>query len=136
MKRFSNVRSIAIFWPISEKVFGYPENINLRGDGCRDWCEWVSNDWEQKCLRGLNEAPCMASVSPEMVREAADKFLRGRKKFSYPVEENRTTENKMADHIVSKIPIERSKLLMFPREMIDPLLKLQGKILMMLPFST
>jgi ADP-heptose:LPS heptosyltransferase len=110
MKRFLNGRSIAIFGPTSEKVFGYPENINLRGNGCSSWCEWVSNDWESKCLRGFKEAPCMASVSPEMVMEAADKLLKDRKIFSYSVEWNNITEDKIADHIFSKNANKKIKI--------------------------
>ncbi|MDR0742533.1 MAG: methyltransferase domain-containing protein [Puniceicoccales bacterium] len=102
MKRFLNGRSIAIFGPTSEKVFGYPENINLRGNGCSSWCEWVSNDWGSKCLRGFEEAPCMASVSPEMVMEAADKLLGDRKNFSYSVERNDMAEDEITDHVFNK----------------------------------
>ncbi|MDR1232705.1 MAG: methyltransferase domain-containing protein [Puniceicoccales bacterium] len=110
MKRFLNGRSIAIFGPTSEKVFGYPENINLRGNGCSSWCEWVSDDWDSKCLRGFEEAPCMASVSPEMAMEAADKLLRDRKNFSYSVERNSIGEDKIADHIVDKNADKRIKI--------------------------
>ncbi|MDR2603128.1 MAG: methyltransferase domain-containing protein, partial [Puniceicoccales bacterium] len=110
MKRFLNGRSIVIFGPTSEKVFGYPENINLRGNGCSSWCEWVSNDWDNKCLRGFKEAPCMASVSPETVMEAADKFLGDRKNFSYFVERNDVREDKIADHIFNKNANKRIKI--------------------------
>jgi ADP-heptose:LPS heptosyltransferase len=102
MKRFLNGHSIAIFGPTSEKVFGYPGNINLRGNGCSSWCEWVSDDWDNKCLRGFKEAPCMASVSPEMVMEAANKLLKDRKKFLYFVERNDVTEDRIADYIFNK----------------------------------
>jgi ADP-heptose:LPS heptosyltransferase len=34
MIRFLNGRSIAIFGTTSENFLGYPENINLRGNGC------------------------------------------------------------------------------------------------------
>ncbi|MDR1457559.1 MAG: methyltransferase domain-containing protein [Puniceicoccales bacterium] len=110
MKRFLNGRSIAIFGPTSEKVFGYPENINLRGNGCSSWCEWVSNDWGNKCLRGFKEAPCTASVSPEMVMEASDKLLGDRKNFSYSVEENNIGEDKIADHVFNKNANKKIKI--------------------------
>ncbi|MDR0693412.1 MAG: hypothetical protein LBF49_02455 [Puniceicoccales bacterium] len=110
MKRFLNGRSIAIFGPTLEKVIGYSENINLRGDGCGSWCEWVSNDWDSRCLRGFKEAPCMASVSPEIVMEAADKVLGDRKIFSYSVEENNIGEDKIPDHIFNKNPNRRIKI--------------------------
>ncbi|MDR2776566.1 MAG: methyltransferase domain-containing protein, partial [Puniceicoccales bacterium] len=110
MKRFLNGRSIAIFGPTSEKVYGYPENINLRGNGCSSWCEWVSNDWSSKCLRGFKEAPCMTSVSPEMVMEAANKILGDKKIFSYSVERNSITEDKIADHIFNQNANKKIKI--------------------------
>ncbi|MDR2628833.1 MAG: methyltransferase domain-containing protein [Puniceicoccales bacterium] len=110
VKRFLNGRSIVIFGPTSEKVFGYPENINLRGNGCSSWCEWVSDDWDNKCLRGFKEAPCMASVSPEMAMEAADKFLKDRKSFSYSVGWNNIGEDKIADHIFNQNANKKIKI--------------------------
>ncbi|MDR0444859.1 MAG: hypothetical protein LBG98_01040, partial [Puniceicoccales bacterium] len=72
MKKFLNGQSIVLFGPTSAKMFGYPENINITGDGCHSWCEWVSDDWYKTCLRGFAEAPCMASIAPERVLEAAN----------------------------------------------------------------
>jgi ADP-heptose:LPS heptosyltransferase len=102
MKKFLNGRSIVMLGPTSSEIFGYSENINLRGDGCYSWCEWVSDDWNRKCLRGFEEAPCMTSISPEMVMEAAHKILNNRKNFSYLVERNDVAEDKIADYILDK----------------------------------
>ncbi|MDR1891214.1 MAG: methyltransferase domain-containing protein [Puniceicoccales bacterium] len=110
MKKFLNGRSIAMFGPTSSEIFGYPENINLKGNGCNSWCEWVSDDWDKKCLRGFEEAPCMASISPEMVMGAVNEILNGRKNFSYSVEEDNIAEDKIADHIFSKNADKKIKI--------------------------
>jgi hypothetical protein len=102
MKKFLNGRSIVLFGPTSVDVFGYPENINITGDGCPSWCEWVSNDWSKTCLRGFKEAPCMASITPEMVMDAADKILREKKDYAYAVEKNSPAENELVDYIRSQ----------------------------------
>ena len=70
-------RSVVLFGPTSSEFFGYSENENLVGGGCDVWCEWALNKWQEGCLRGSYETPpCMASITPEMVMEAADSIIR------------------------------------------------------------
>lgn len=59
-------KSLVLFGPTDEKVFGYSENINLRGSGCKLPCEWLYDNWELKCA---NQEPiaCMWSLTPDMV---------------------------------------------------------------------
>jgi ADP-heptose:LPS heptosyltransferase len=102
MKKFLNGRSIVLFGPTPVEVFGYPENINITSNGCHSWCEWVSNDWSKTCLRGFKEAPCMASIAPGMVMEAADKILNERKDYVYTVKESSLAENGIVDYIRSQ----------------------------------
>lgn len=59
--------SIVLFGPTSAEFIGYPENINLRGDGCPNFCEWINNNWQEKCIAGFESLPCMAS--PDKVYE-------------------------------------------------------------------
>lgn len=59
--------SIVLFGPTSPDYIGYPENVNLRAGGCPDFCEWISNDWQEKCIRGFENPPCM--VESEVVIE-------------------------------------------------------------------
>jgi hypothetical protein len=84
------------------ELLGYPENVNLRGNGCPSWCEWVSNDWQKKCPRGFAEAPCMASISPEMVMDGAEKLLGEIKKYSHSIAEQNIGDGEIVDHIFSK----------------------------------
>ncbi|MDR0595368.1 MAG: hypothetical protein LBF94_01545 [Puniceicoccales bacterium] len=99
MKRFLNGRSIVLFGTTSANLFGYPENINITGLGCNSWCEWVTDDWDKKCLRGFEEAPCMASITPEMVMEAAHKIIDSLKEYSYETIDCNIWEEAIADFI-------------------------------------
>ena len=68
--------SIVLFGPTSEKVGGCSGNINLRGTGCKHWCEGVSEDWEKRCLLGEEDpSPCMISITPEWVLDAVEQCL-------------------------------------------------------------
>jgi len=67
--------SIVLFGPTSEKVGGCPGNENIRGLGCKHWCEGVSKNWERNCLLGEEPSPCMASITPEWVMEIAEQCL-------------------------------------------------------------
>lgn len=62
-------RSIVMFGPTSPTFYGYTENLNLRGEGCSEPCEWVIQNWQDSCCRGYSEAPCMYSLTPEFVFE-------------------------------------------------------------------
>lgn len=68
-------KSVVIFGPTSADFFGYSENENLVGNGCDTWCEWAVSGWQGGCLRGFHTAPCMASVTPEMVMDAVDRII-------------------------------------------------------------
>lgn len=68
-------KSVVIFGPTSADFFGYSENENLVGNGCDTWCEWAVSGWQGGCLRGFHNAPCMASVTPEMVMDAVDRII-------------------------------------------------------------
>lgn len=59
--------SIVLFGATSEKAWGCPGNENLRGTGCKHWCEGVTEYWRKRCIRGRDMSPCMASITPEWV---------------------------------------------------------------------
>ena len=55
--------SVVLFGPTSPDFIGYPENINMRGNGCSGDCEWVSISWQEKCIRRFDDPlPCMPTV--------------------------------------------------------------------------
>lgn len=60
-------KSCVLFGPTSPSVFGYPENINLRGSACPCTCDWITNRWTEQCIKGDTPAPCMLSLTPQFV---------------------------------------------------------------------
>lgn len=68
-------RSVVMFGPTSSEFFGYSENENIVGSGCNTWCEWAVNSWQERCLRGYGNAPCMLSIIPEQVMQSVDKII-------------------------------------------------------------
>ena len=85
LKRFLNGQSVVLFGPTPMDVYAYPENINIKGNGCHTWCEWASNDWWKRCVRGFKEPRCMLSITPQMVLDGAEKILNEVKDYSYSV---------------------------------------------------
>lgn len=67
--------SLVIFGPTPVKFFGYSGNINIKGNGCPDFCAELREDWEYRCIRGEKPAPCMTSVTPEMAYESIRSLL-------------------------------------------------------------
>ena len=70
--------SVVMFGPTSADFYGYSENENLVGKGCDTWCEWIGQNWQNRCTRNDAKgmiAPCMLSLTPEMVMEAAERVL-------------------------------------------------------------
>lgn len=61
--------SVVLFGPTCSSFYGYANNINLRGNGCKICCEWATSQWLNSCLRGYSTPPCMASLIPERVFE-------------------------------------------------------------------
>ena len=69
--------SAVIYGPTAPEFYGYSENINLRGNGCKYPCEWVINNWQANCARGFESEnlPCMNSLTPEIVFNNIKKVL-------------------------------------------------------------
>ncbi len=64
-------RSAVFFGQTNVDFCGYPENINVKAkDACPLWCEWVTNDWQARCLRGFETPPCMEQLTPELFFDA------------------------------------------------------------------
>jgi hypothetical protein len=59
--------SVVLFGPTSERFFGYSENLNIRGGGCPEPCEWKTADWQIRCVNGFEKPPCMLSIDPNRV---------------------------------------------------------------------
>ena len=68
LARAVGTRSLVLFGPTDERVFGYPENININTHTCPP-CWWEASDWTNRCIRGQGKV-CMKAITPEMVIEA------------------------------------------------------------------
>lgn len=75
-------KSVVMFGPTSSEFFGYCENENIVGNGCNTWCEWAVNNWQEGCLRGYGNAPCMCSIIPERVMRSVDKIISERREIN------------------------------------------------------
>lgn len=72
-----NSRSAVFFAQTNVDFCGYPENINVKVDGvCPISCEWVVDDWQDRCPRGFSEPPCMTKLTPELFFDAIQPTLR------------------------------------------------------------
>lgn len=68
-------KSCVLFGPTPVTPLEYRENINLKNNVCPHYCDWVIQDWQKECLRGINPAPCMAGIYPETVLKAVTKYI-------------------------------------------------------------
>lgn len=69
-------KCIVLFGPTYLSYYGYADNINLRAGDCHE-CNYLMGDW-YTCCRHLAKPVCMLSITPEMVMEAAEGYLKGR----------------------------------------------------------
>ena len=68
--------SIAMYGPNYGDFFGYSENINVTGNGCTHYCDWLTENWMVRCARGYKEPPCMTSISPESIMDLFRNFMK------------------------------------------------------------
>lgn len=61
--------SVVLFGPTSSRRYGYPENINIHGKECPEGCEWITQTWQSKCIKGYDYCRCMAGISVDMVMQ-------------------------------------------------------------------
>lgn len=87
MNHFLNGVSVVLFGPTSINVFGYDKNINIKGDGCQYNCEWVTQNWYKKCIKGDEIPSCMKSILPDMVFCKIDEYLKVTKRVPCNIEE-------------------------------------------------
>ena len=61
--------SVVLFGPTDKEFLGFPENLNLRAAGFDCCCEWLTKDWNKKCLKTGSCAACMQALSAQTVFE-------------------------------------------------------------------
>ena len=67
--------SIVLFGPTSSRHYGYAENCNISGTLCPEGCEWISQDWQQTCLKGFYSCRCLDEISVSHVTKNISAFL-------------------------------------------------------------
>lgn len=75
LKHFLNGKSAVLFGQTSIDYIGYENNINLKSNACPHWCEWIVDDWQNNCIRGYKEPPCLAELKPDYVFENIKPYL-------------------------------------------------------------
>lgn len=69
-------KSVVIFGPTLPEIFGYDSNINIRGDGCPEYCENLTKNWAEGCIMGYKNPPCICSVDTNTVYAAVARLLK------------------------------------------------------------
>ncbi len=93
--------SAVFFGQTRVDFLGYSENFNIKAEGvCDLWCEWVTEDWMQRCLRGFDMPPCMAKLTPELVMSKITPFLQNECKYNYTLLENYSLNTSKNDRMV------------------------------------
>lgn len=66
--------SVVLFGVTPMGFYGFDENINIRTDACPHACARLSDEWLDRCVRGMNPPLCMESITPEMVIERINEW--------------------------------------------------------------
>ncbi len=69
-------KCVVLFGPTPVEYYGYPQNINIVSTECSNCCH-VTPNWFTTCILEDKEPRCMKSITPEMVMERVDEYLRG-----------------------------------------------------------
>lgn len=73
LNHFLEGKSLVFFGPTNPKVFGYKENANLVNEACTDYCEWLTDNWDKKCICG--RAECINHVDDKVAFEAFESIM-------------------------------------------------------------
>lgn len=69
-----NTKCLVAFGPTPVHFFGYTSNINVVSENCSNCC-FLDADFT-KCLRGMSEPECMYSITPEVMFEKFENYMR------------------------------------------------------------
>jgi hypothetical protein len=75
LKNALNGTSAVFFGQTRVDFCGYPKNINMTANACPLWCEYLTEDWMKKCVRGFDSPPCMTELTPEMAFQSISTYL-------------------------------------------------------------
>lgn len=75
LKNALNGTSAVFFGQTRIDFCGYPNNINISANACPLWCEYLTEDWMKRCLRGCDFPPCMTELTPDMAFQSISLYL-------------------------------------------------------------
>jgi len=70
-------KCVVLFGPTPVSYFGYDQNINIVSEKCNNCSFLYPNIY--RCARGFNEPECMYSITPEIVMEHVDRYMKKRR---------------------------------------------------------
>ena len=84
LRRQLGGKSVVLFGPTLEAYYGYEQNVNIVADKCGE-CMWLTDDWMERCIRGMDIPECMQSIEPQRVLSAVEEILAERKEYEYTI---------------------------------------------------
>jgi len=69
------IKCAVLFGPTNIDYCSYGQNLNIGPKKCGN-CWWSTDDWMEKCPRGLEAPECMASIEPAETAERIKIFLK------------------------------------------------------------
>ena len=117
LKHYLNGQSVVLFGQTSIELKGYDNNINLKSNACPHWCEWIVNDWQNHCIRGFKEPPCMKELKPDYVFEQIQPLLN--EKLNKPEKTVNTVTVTDIGKYFENNQFENSKIIFFGKEFFD-----------------
>lgn len=68
-------KSVVVFGPTDENYFGYEQDFRFASRTCVGPCNYISNGWMKKCVKGFDKSECMSNVSADMVFSGITEYI-------------------------------------------------------------
>jgi len=76
INHFLGGKSVVFYGPTDENYFGYKEDVICVSRGyCNGPCNYVTENWTEKCVMGLEKPECMKNLKPSIVYEEVKPLL-------------------------------------------------------------
>jgi lipopolysaccharide biosynthesis glycosyltransferase len=102
LARAVHTRSVVMFGPTPVGMFGYPQNINLEPQGCRE-CFWTTQSWVLKCPRNTTWPDCMEEHTPSTILDALTSVISEKKVVTADIIDSKKDTNQLAEIIIKHV---------------------------------
>ncbi len=123
LKHFLYGKSAVIFGQTAIEYLGYDNNINLKSDACNHWCEWIADDWQNNCIRGYKNPPCMTELKPEYVFENITPYIDS--VLNKPQKTIEVIETNDINGYFAQNDVNNKKIIFFGKDFYDTALKVK-----------